>query len=193
MNLVGGFHALGTLLAVGIMMLPAVIARFWARDITAMIADRDRERRALGLCGLLVSFHAGRRPGPPIILVAGALYAVSVLFGPRRRADAASFCPDAISKPEARHAERDVVALAAARRYCSRGAGRARRSKTEGRRDLLDPRRLRAERRRRPRRRRRAGRPERRRACLSALARRREDARRRQASCSSTGSASKAG
>src|SRR5205085_2399111 len=36
MNLVGGFHALGTLLAVGIMMLPAVIARFWARDVTAM-------------------------------------------------------------------------------------------------------------------------------------------------------------
>src|SRR5215213_3097627 len=36
MNLVGGFHALGTLLAVGIMMLPAVISRFWARDITAM-------------------------------------------------------------------------------------------------------------------------------------------------------------
>src|SRR4029453_1296421 len=35
-NLVGGFHALGTLLAVGIMMLPAVIARFWARDITGM-------------------------------------------------------------------------------------------------------------------------------------------------------------
>ena len=38
LNLVGGFQALGTLLAVGIMMLPAVIARFWARDITAMIA-----------------------------------------------------------------------------------------------------------------------------------------------------------
>src|SRR6478609_1306625 len=37
MNLVGGFQALGTLLAVGIMMLPAVTARFWARDITAMI------------------------------------------------------------------------------------------------------------------------------------------------------------
>src|SRR6202165_2183792 len=36
-NLVGGFHALGTLLAVGLMMLPAATARFWARDITAMI------------------------------------------------------------------------------------------------------------------------------------------------------------
>ena len=50
MNLVSGFHALGTLLAVGIMMLPAVIARFWARDITAMIADRGRSAARLGLC-----------------------------------------------------------------------------------------------------------------------------------------------
>ena len=49
-NLVGGFHALGTLLAVGIMMLPAATARFWARDITAMIADRGRQRRDLRLC-----------------------------------------------------------------------------------------------------------------------------------------------
>src|SRR5205807_5631921 len=38
MNLVGGFQALGTLLAVGMMMLPAIIARFWAREITIMIA-----------------------------------------------------------------------------------------------------------------------------------------------------------
>src|ERR687893_2759118 len=29
MNLVGGFHALGTLLAVGMMMLPAAASRFW--------------------------------------------------------------------------------------------------------------------------------------------------------------------
>ena len=32
------------------MMLPAATGRFWARDITLMIADRDRERRGLRLC-----------------------------------------------------------------------------------------------------------------------------------------------
>src|SRR6201984_3121974 len=36
-NLVSGFQALGTLLAVGLMILPAGIARFWSRDITPMI------------------------------------------------------------------------------------------------------------------------------------------------------------
>ena len=43
-NLVSGFHALGTLLAVGIMMLPAATARFWSRDITR--DDPDRRGRA---------------------------------------------------------------------------------------------------------------------------------------------------
>jgi zinc/manganese transport system permease protein len=82
MNLVGGFHALGTLLAVGIMMLPAVIARFWARDVTAMILIAVASGAVSGYAGLLLSFHAGAPSGPAIILVAGVLYAVSVLFGP---------------------------------------------------------------------------------------------------------------
>jgi zinc/manganese transport system permease protein len=81
MNLVGGFHALGTLLAVGIMMLPAVIARFWARDITTMIVVAVASGALSGYAGLLVSFHTGAPSGPAIILVAGVLYAVSVLFG----------------------------------------------------------------------------------------------------------------
>jgi zinc/manganese transport system permease protein len=81
MNLVGGFHALGTLLAVGMMMLPAVIARFWARDVTAMILVAVASGAVSGYAGLLLSFHAGAPSGPAIILVAGALYAVSVLFG----------------------------------------------------------------------------------------------------------------
>jgi zinc/manganese transport system permease protein len=81
MNLVGGFQALGTLLAVGLMMLPAVIARFWARDITAMILIAVASGVLSGAAGLLVSFHARIPSGPAIILVAGVLYAVSVLFG----------------------------------------------------------------------------------------------------------------
>src|ERR1043165_3320443 len=81
MNLVGGFHALGTLLAVGIMMLPAVTARFWARDVTAMILVSVVVGAISGYAGLLLSFHFGAPSGPAIILVAGALYAFSVLFG----------------------------------------------------------------------------------------------------------------
>jgi zinc/manganese transport system permease protein len=82
MNLVGGFQALGTLLAVGIMMLPAVISRFWARDITSMIAVAVASAAVSGYAGLLVSYHANLPSGPAIILVAGGLYVASVIFGP---------------------------------------------------------------------------------------------------------------
>jgi zinc/manganese transport system permease protein len=82
LNLVGGFQALGTLLAVGLMMVPAFTARFWARDITAMILIAVGVGVLSGYLGLLVSFHAGLAAGPAIILVAGVLYIGSVLLGP---------------------------------------------------------------------------------------------------------------
>jgi zinc/manganese transport system permease protein len=81
MNLVGGFQALGTLLAVGIMMLPAVTARFWTRDITGMIALAVGCAALAGYAGLLVSYHGDLPSGPAIILVAGGLYLLSVLLG----------------------------------------------------------------------------------------------------------------
>ncbi|MBV8791811.1 MAG: metal ABC transporter permease, partial [Pseudolabrys sp.] len=82
MNLVGGFQALGTLLAVGIMMLPAVTSRFWARDITAMIGVAVFCAAVSGYAGLLLSYHANLPSGPAVILVAGGIYIVSVVLGP---------------------------------------------------------------------------------------------------------------
>jgi len=81
-NLVGGFHALGTLLAVGIMMLPAAAARFWARDTTRMIVVSVLVAMLSGYAGLLLSYHSGLPSGPAIILVAGLAYAVSLALGP---------------------------------------------------------------------------------------------------------------
>lgn len=81
MNLVGGFQALGTLLAVGLMMLPAVISRFWARDITTMIMVAVGCAVVSGYVGLLISYHANLPSGPAVILVAGAMYTLSVVFG----------------------------------------------------------------------------------------------------------------
>jgi zinc/manganese transport system permease protein len=81
LNLVAGFHALGTLLAVGLMMLPAIVARFWTRDVTMMIVIAVASAVVAGIIGLLVSFHASVPSGPAIILVAGALCVASGLFG----------------------------------------------------------------------------------------------------------------
>jgi zinc/manganese transport system permease protein len=82
LNLVGGFQALGTLLAVGIMMLPAASARLIARDITAMIAIAAALGIAASYIGLVISFYASLPSGPLIILVAGGFYIVALVFGP---------------------------------------------------------------------------------------------------------------
>lgn len=80
-NLVSGFHALGTLLGVGIMMIPAAVARFWTRDITAMIAIAVLTGIVSGVAGLVVSFHVSVPSGPAVILAAAVLYLMSIVFG----------------------------------------------------------------------------------------------------------------
>ena len=80
-NLVNGFQALGTLLAVGLMILPAGIARFWSRDITGLICIAVLSALMSGYAGLVLSFQTRLPSGPAIILVAAGLYMASVLFG----------------------------------------------------------------------------------------------------------------
>jgi len=82
LNLISGFHALGTLLGVGIMIIPAAIGRFWTRDITTLIVLAVAGALVSGVAGLLISFHAHVPAGPAVTLVAGALYLVSVVAGP---------------------------------------------------------------------------------------------------------------
>ena len=102
-NLVSGFHALGTLLAVGVMMLPAATARFWARDVTLDDGDRDGQRHLRRLCGIAAvvpyrrRVRTGGHPGGrcPLRDVAAV--------GPGRRSAAAG-----ISRPTSRSVRRGV-------------------------------------------------------------------------------------
>lgn len=82
LNLVSGFHALGTLMAVGIMILPAAAARFWASSIGGTMIAASFFAMISSASGLLLSFHFGLPTGPAIILVAGGIYALSIIFGP---------------------------------------------------------------------------------------------------------------
>ncbi len=83
MNLVGGFQALGTLMVVGIMLLPAITARFWAQDISGLVAVSVLAALAASGIGLLLSYYANLPTSPAIILVAGAGYLISMLAGTR--------------------------------------------------------------------------------------------------------------
>jgi zinc/manganese transport system permease protein len=83
LNLVAGFQALGTLMAVGLMMLPAAAARFWVRELWSLSAVGSILALGSAYAGLLLSYHLDLPSGPAIVLVAGLAYLASVLVGPR--------------------------------------------------------------------------------------------------------------
>ena len=81
-NLVAGFQTLGTLMAVGLMMLPAVSSRLWHDTLPAQLVNASVQAMLASAAGLLLSYHLDTPSGPTIIACAGALYALSLLFAP---------------------------------------------------------------------------------------------------------------
>jgi zinc/manganese transport system permease protein len=80
-NTVAGFQALGTLMAVGLMVLPAVAGRFWVRSVGALWMSASVIAALSSYFGLLLSFHADLPSGPSIVLVAGGIWFASMLGG----------------------------------------------------------------------------------------------------------------
>ncbi|MCZ2203928.1 metal ABC transporter permease [Bartonella sp. A05] len=83
LNLVGGFQSLGTLLSVGIMMIPAIAARFWFSNLGFICILSIIFGIISSVFGLLLSFHMSLPSGPAIIIVAGFIYLLSCLTSPR--------------------------------------------------------------------------------------------------------------
>lgn len=82
-NLVAGFQTLGTLMAVGLMMLPAVSARLWSERLSAQLPIASLQAALASTSGLLLSYHFDTPSGPTIIGCAGGLYGLSLLLSPR--------------------------------------------------------------------------------------------------------------
>jgi zinc/manganese transport system permease protein len=82
LNLVAGFQTLGTLMAVGLMMLPAVSARLWHDSLPAQLVNASAQAMAAAASGLLLSYHFNTPTGPTIIGCCGALYGVSLVLAP---------------------------------------------------------------------------------------------------------------
>ena len=80
-NLVAAFQALGSLMALGLMILPAIAARFWSRNIDAMIPVAMGIAALSSYAGLLGSYYAQIASGPAIVLVAGGIAMLSALVG----------------------------------------------------------------------------------------------------------------
>lgn len=81
LNLVGAFQAMGSLLAVGLMMLPAATAKFWARRLETMTALSIGIGIVAGYLGLVIARNFSVDPAPAIILVAGTAYLFSIVVG----------------------------------------------------------------------------------------------------------------
>ena len=81
-NLVAGFQTLGTLMAVGLMMLPAVSARLWHDALPAQLINASVQAALASAGGLLLSYHWDTPSGLTIIGCAGLLYFASLLIAP---------------------------------------------------------------------------------------------------------------
>ncbi|EAY9327162.1 metal ABC transporter permease [Salmonella enterica subsp. enterica serovar Poona] len=85
LNLVAGFQVLGTLMAVGVMMLPAVAARCWTHTLPMMLMLSSLLGVLCAWLGLSLSWSKGLPAGPSIVLTASVLFFISVFFGTRSR------------------------------------------------------------------------------------------------------------
>ncbi|MEQ1789952.1 MAG: metal ABC transporter permease [Rickettsiales bacterium] len=81
LNMVASFQVLGTLMAVGIIILPAIATRFWTNKIDIAIALAMFFGAISSAIGLLLSYHFSLPSGPAIVLTASAWYIISVFIG----------------------------------------------------------------------------------------------------------------
>ncbi|MEM6914154.1 MAG: metal ABC transporter permease [Pseudomonadota bacterium] len=107
LNLLAAFKTLGTLMAVGLMILPATAARYWASTITGQLALTFAFALASCWIGLTLSYLLPETPsGPAIVLVAGGFFTISAALGPLgfggrlRKSATASAAPAVETKPK---------------------------------------------------------------------------------------------
>lgn len=80
LNLVAACQAIGTLMALGVILLPAITSRILATNFKQIILLSI----SLGICGnltgLLISYHFNLSSGPTIVLVLGVFFLLSIVL-----------------------------------------------------------------------------------------------------------------
>jgi len=82
-TLVTSIPAVGTILAVALIVAPAAAARLWTERLGATMAVAAAIGVASGVVGLAISQHWRVAAGAAIVLVAATLFTVSLLVAPR--------------------------------------------------------------------------------------------------------------
>lgn len=82
---VSGLQAVGLLLVVALLILPAVAARFWTERLGTLVVLAGVFGALSGYSGAVVSSLLPRKPaGAVIVLTAGTLFGVGLVLAPRR-------------------------------------------------------------------------------------------------------------
>ncbi len=84
---VAGLQAVGLILVVAMLIIPSVAARFWTDRLWLLVVLAALIGGASGYFGSVVSALLPRKPaGAVIVLTAGAIFAISLVFAPQRGA-----------------------------------------------------------------------------------------------------------
>lgn len=97
MTVVAGLVTVGVLMAVTLIVAPAVTARMLGRSLNAMFAIAVASGLMAGVAGLLLSYHAGLPTGPTVALLAVAQVGVVALWAHPARAVQRSLISDRAS------------------------------------------------------------------------------------------------
>jgi len=81
LNMVEGYRTLGTLMASGLMLIPAVAAQFWTRRLAVLIGVAAVTGVFASIAGIFLAHNVQIPSGPAIVLILGLIYIVSALFG----------------------------------------------------------------------------------------------------------------
>ncbi len=81
LNLISGFQTIGTLMAVGILILPAAISRLWFNSLLFCCILSPLVASFACYSGIILSFHFNYPTSPVIIITLGLVYMISVLCG----------------------------------------------------------------------------------------------------------------
>lgn len=80
---VSGFVALGTLMSVGLMMLPAIASRHWSISLSGQVLAAVLIALVSSVVGLVLAYNLDLPAGPAVVLTAGAIWLLSLALGPR--------------------------------------------------------------------------------------------------------------
>ena len=81
-NLIAALQAVGTVLSLGLFVLPAVSALLWCRSLPGVVLLAACLGPLGAVAGLLASYHLNAASGACMVLALGAVFAVSCLAGP---------------------------------------------------------------------------------------------------------------